>query len=166
MLEPDKELLEFMKCYDTLKNNCVEFISTEMTFPLRLEVLWKHKKTFKECRLDTDDIKTTFHVGVMKEGKIVSVGTFLEQRNKTFNEEKQYRLRAMATLPIMKNSGYGKQIVEFACKELKNRKIEILWCDAREKAVGFYEKLGFQTKGDFYDIPLIGKHKLMYYKLK
>ena len=44
--------------------------------------------------------------------------------------------------------------------------IELLWGDARLEATGFYEKLGLKMKGEIYDVPDIGPHKLMYIKLK
>ena len=44
--------------------------------------------------------------------------------------------------------------------------IELLWCDARLEATGFYERLGFKMKGEIYNVPNIGPHKLMYIELK
>lgn len=145
--------------------NETKLISSKQTYPLRLSVLWPHKKSLNECGLDVDDMKGTFHVGAFKNEEIVSIGTFLVQRNKKFKEEKQYRLRAMATSPMVRGENFGKKVIDFAKVELKNRGIELLWCDAREIALGFYEKMGFTIVGDFYDIPQIGPHKLMYYKI-
>ncbi|HRP59804.1 MAG TPA: GNAT family N-acetyltransferase, partial [Vicingus sp.] len=99
-------------------------------------------------------------------GELVSVGTFLVQRNEKFEEKYQYRLRAMATSPKVRGENFGKEVIDFALKELKIREVELLWCDAREVAIGFYEKMGFNILGDFYEVPMIGKHKLMYKKLE
>ena len=141
------------------------FISSKKTYPLRLEVLWQHKNSLNECSLDIDDVESTFHVGALKNGELVSVGTFLVQRNEKFEEKYQYRLRAMATSPKVRGENFGKQVIDFALVELKNREVELLWCDAREVAIGFYEKMGFKTLGDFYEVPIIGKHKLMYKRI-
>lgn len=140
-------------------------ISSKQTYRLRLEVLWQHKNSLEECRLEIDDLESTFHVGAFKNGEVVSVGTFLIQHNNEFKEEKQYRLRAMATSPKVRGENFGKQVIDFALAELKKRGVELLWCDAREVAIGFYEKMGFKTLGDFYEVPIIGKHKLMYKKI-
>ncbi len=142
------------------------FISSKETYPLRFEVLWSHKNSLNECGLDIDDLESTFHVGTLKNGELVSIGTFLAQRNEKFEEKYQYRLRAMATSPKVRGENFGKKIIDFALEELKNRNVELLWCDAREVALGFYEKMGFTIVGDFYEIPIIGKHKLMYKKIK
>lgn len=142
------------------------FIQSKQTYPLRLEVLWQHKNNLEECGLDIDEIETTFHVGAFKNGELVSVGTFLVQQNEKFEEKYQYRLRAMATSPKVRGENFGKEVIDFALKELKIREVELLWCDAREVAIGFYEKMGFNILGDFYEVPMIGKHKLMYKKLE
>ncbi|MBV6485163.1 MAG: hypothetical protein KFKLKKLM_01716 [Flavobacteriales bacterium] len=147
-------------------NSSVKIVATKETYPLRLEVLWQHKNSLEECGLDIDDLETTFHVGAIKNGELVSVGTFLVQQNEKFEEKYQYRLRAMATSPKVRGENFGKEVIDFALKELKIREVELLWCDAREVAIGFYEKMGFNILGDFYEVPMIGKHKLMYKKLE
>lgn len=143
----------------------VGIITSKETYPLRLTVLWQHKNSLNECGLDIDDLESTFHVGAYKNEELVSIGTFLLQKNEKFKEQKQYRLRAMATSPSVRGENFGKKIIEFAINELQKRNVELLWCDAREIALGFYEKMGFKTVGDFYNVPLIGKHKLMYKKI-
>jgi len=143
-----------------------KLISSQKTYPLRLEVLWSHFNTLEECGIDVDDKEGTFHVGVFKDGEVVSVGTFLIQNNKFFDEESQYRLRAMATSPKVRGEGFGQQLIGFAINELQNRDVKMLWCDARKIALGFYQKNGFTVIGDYYDVPKIGPHKLMYYKIR
>jgi len=71
----------------------------------------------------------------------------------------------MATAETVRGEGIGKQIIEFALQKLKQMKVEILWCDARLKATGFYQKIGFKTLGDIYEVPNVGPHKLMYIEI-
>ena len=140
----------------------VSIIPSQLTYPLRLSVLWQHKNSLEECKLDIDDLPTTFHVGAFKNKEMVAIGTFLQQENEKFEATNQYRLRAMATSSKVRGENFGKLLIEFAIEELKNRKVDLLWCDARKVALGFYEKMGFNVIGDFYEIPIIGPHKLMY----
>ena len=72
----------------------------------------------------------------------------------------------MATSPAVRGKQVGRQIIEASIKKLKHMGIELIWCDARLEATGFYEKLGFKIKGDIYHVPEIGPHKLMYLNLK
>ena len=52
-----------------------------------------------------------------------------------------------------------------AIKVLEMKQVNLLWCDARQVAWGFYQNLNFNVKGDVYEVPLRGPHKLMYIKL-
>ena len=56
----------------------------------------------------------------------------------------------------------GKKLILFAKEILKKKKCKLLWCDARREAIPFYNKLGFRIQGEYYEIPKIGLHKLMY----
>ncbi len=59
----------------------------------------------------------------------------------------------------------GKLVVQEALRVLKKENSDLLWCNAREVALGFYTKLGFSIEGDFFDVKNIGPHKVMYVKL-
>jgi GNAT superfamily N-acetyltransferase len=141
----------------------VGYISTNETRKLRFEVLWPHKEKMEACVLPTDDLTTTFHIGVKENNEIKSVGTFLKEINPTFDFQRQYRLRAMATDKKEQGKNFGKKLIQFAVEELQKKGIELLWCDARKIAIQFYEAIGFKSIGDYYEIPIIGQHKLMYY---
>ena len=72
----------------------------------------------------------------------------------------------MATLSSAQNTGAARALLNTAFKILKDKDQNLLWCDARIIATGFYEKLGFEKLGDSYSIPIIGLHYLMYKTLK
>lgn len=42
-----------------------------------------------------------------------------------------------------RNSGIGKQLLDFAVNEAKNRQMNFVFLDARKEAIPFYEKNGF-----------------------
>ena len=115
---------------------------------LRHSVLWPHLESRDQCE------------------KIVGTSTFLVDINANFEEKNQYRLRAMATAPEVRGWGVGARIIEEAEKELRQKAIKLLWCDARLIATGFYEKQNFKIKGEVYQVPKIGPHKLMYKEIK
>jgi len=132
---------------------------------LRHDVLWPHKSSFEDCVIEPDEIETTFHMGAVEKNIVVGTSTFLIDINDKFETKSQYRLRAMATSPSVRGMQVGRQIIEVAIEKLKNLEIELLWCDARLESTGFYEKLGFKMKGEIYNVPEIGPHKLMYFEL-
>lgn len=132
---------------------------------LRYKVLWPHKNGIEACVIEPDNLPTTFHMGAIFNGKIVGTSTFIVDINEKFEEKNQYRLRAMATDPVVRGKGVGVKIIEAGIEELKNKNVKLLWCDARIIATGFYEKLNFKVLGDIYQVPDIGPHKLMYLEL-
>ena len=137
-------------------------ISSSLTYNIRNKVLWPHKK-FENCKLSIDEFSSTYHIGSFLKNELISVGTFLEEKNQNFDKKLiQYRLRAMGTLKEFEGLSGGKSLLLYAINLLREKKINLLWCDARINAIPFYKKIGLKTKGDFYNIPLIGKHKLMY----
>tara|TARA_B100001029_G_C15003913_1_gene419846 strand:+ start:572 stop:1018 length:447 start_codon:yes stop_codon:yes gene_type:complete len=140
----------------------VRIIPSSLTYTIRNKVLWPHKE-FKNCKLSIDDLVSTYHIGSFFEEDLISVGTFLKEKNTNFDGQiNQYRLRAMGTLQNFQGLSGGKSLLLYAIKFFKKKQINLIWCDARINAIPFYQKIGMKTKGDFYDIPLIGKHKLMY----
>ena len=140
----------------------VKLIPPESTYNIRNKVLWPHKK-LENCNLSIDKLHSTFHFGSYLDNNLISIGTFLKEKNINFNTTiKQYRLRAMGTLKLYEGNNGGKYLIDFAKKYLKEKNIDLIWCDAREIAIPFYKKIGFKSTGNIYEIPIIGRHKLMY----
>jgi len=68
----------------------------------------------------------------------------------------------MAILKEYQSSGFGKLLIKEIFNFIKTNQTELLWFNARETAVPFYEKLGCIKKGASFEIPEIGAHFLMY----
>ena len=138
----------------------IKFISSKDCFELRKKVLWPHKK-LNQCSIDIDNHPDSFHLGAFCGDRLVSMGSFFKQENKLFNNQLQYRLRAMATDNNYRNIGSGSKLIKKSFEILKKKKIEILWCDARLIAVDFYKKNGFKISSNIFEIPIIGPHYVM-----
>ena len=139
----------------------VKEIKPKDCYSIRHQVLWQHK-SFDDCGIDIDDQAGAFHLGVYKGDELICVASFFKQSQAKFSEQHQYRLRAMATLSRVQNTGAARALLNTAFQKLKEKGQDLLWCDARIIATGFYEKLGFEKLGDSYSIPIIGLHYLMY----
>lgn len=142
----------------------IRHLNVEDIKAIRHQVLWPHL-TEENCAIDADFLSDTFHLGVIKNGLVIATSTFVKESNSKFKSENQYRLRAMATLPDYRKLGIGKEIIMTGIDYLKNQKMDILWCDARIFATGFYKKIGFNSIGKTYEKPNVGPHKLMYIEL-
>lgn len=138
-------------------------ISAEETRPLRYQVLWPHKPDVESCVIDIDHREDAMHVGAFLQEELVGVCSLFQMHTPKLPDEKQYRLRAMATHPNVRGSGAGKAVVDEALKQVRALGMDVLWCDARKVALGFYGKMGFSIIDEWYDVPIIGPHKLMYY---
>lgn len=143
----------------------IAFIAAEQTFPLRKEVL-QPSAGGDSVVLDKDYDDSTFHLGGIADNKVISIGTFHRISHPEFKEPIQYQLRKMATSPEYRSMGAGKKLLEFGIDHLKKKGVDLLWCNAREIAIGFYERLGFEAIGNFFEVSGIGPHKLMFINLK
>lgn len=121
--------------------------------------------TLEDCIFQGDNDELTFHLGAFVEKKLVSVASFYFERNLKFPDPYQYRLRGMATLPEYQGQGLSSALLRTAFPVIKQNQCTLLWCNARERAMGFYGKVGFIQEGDFFNIPNIGKHILMSIKI-
>jgi GNAT superfamily N-acetyltransferase len=61
-----------------------------------------------------------------------------------------WHLRQMATLELRRGGGHGRAVVEAAAAQAAAAGGEVLWCNAREGAVGFYARLGFRPHGSVF----------------
>jgi len=145
----------------------VKIITPEETKSLRHKVLWPHIKLQEDCNIDIDYRPDGFHIGAFDGTRIISVASFFEMNSEKLNGindnlEKQYRLRAMATDPEYRKLGVGKMVIFEAVNILRDKKVNVLWCNARKVALGFYDNLDFQVVDAWYEVPNIGLHKFMY----
>lgn len=121
--------------------------------------------TIDDCIFQGDNDELTFHLGAFVDKKLVSVASFYFERNEKFPDQNQYRLRGMATLPEFQGQGLSSALLRTAFPVIKQNQCTLLWCNAREKAIGFYQNVGFQPHGEPFSIPHIGKHILMSIKI-
>ena len=136
-------------------------IASELTYEIRKKVLWPHIKN-GDYSMSADKHPDTFHLGTFLDKKIISIGTFINDNNSKFNCNLQYRLRAMATDKNYRKIGAGKKLFLKAIDILKQKKINLLWCDARLIAIPFYKSVKMRSLPSSYYIPNIGEHKTMY----
>jgi len=132
------------------------------TYPIRHKILRPHG-TLQDCVFQGDDDDLTFHLGAFVDNKLVSVASFYFESHEQFIAQypHQYRLRGMATLQEHHGQGFSSALLKTAFPLIKQNQCTLLWCNARENAEGFYQKVGFKPFGEIFDLPLIGPHRLM-----
>jgi len=70
----------------------------------------------------------------------------------------------MATLPEARGTGAGTVVVRGAVELARTNGGELLWCEARESAVGFYLRSGWQLWGEGFRTDH-GPHRYMWIEL-
>lgn len=61
------------------------------------------------------------------------------------------RLRQMAVLNNVQGKGIGRALMQFAENIARDRGFRKMTMHARESAIGFYEKLGYQVNGERFE---------------
>lgn len=72
-----------------------------------------------------------------------------------------WRLRGMATAEGWRDRGAGRVALDAAIARVTLAGADLLWCNARSRAVPFYERAGFEAHAEEFDVDGIGPHLAM-----
>jgi len=142
-------------------------LSASDTYPLRHAVLRKGRP-LEDCAFDSDDLRTTVHIGSYLESTLVGVASFMLDKDnsisllKNIDKKHCYQLRGMAVLEQLQGHHVGTRLLQYGEQLLREKDCSHLWFNARELAVPFYHKLGYTIVSDIFEIISVGKHCKMY----
>ena len=107
-----------------------------------------------------DEDPATFHLAAHDaEGRVVGVVRFSPATCPWRPDARApWQLRGMATDPAARGSGAGRALLEDGLARVAARGGDLVWCDARTGAAGFYERFGFTVVTGEFDKPGIGPH--------
>lgn len=142
----------------------IKKINSIETYPVRHEILRKGKP-IESCQFSGDDDKSTTHFGFFLEDKLIGIISIFREKNTFFSESNQFQIRGMAVLEEFQGKGFGAELVKEAENHCINLSADLIWFNAREKAVLFYEKLNYKIIGDSFLIPEVGIHFVMFKKI-
>ncbi|MDO6525254.1 GNAT family N-acetyltransferase [Motilimonas sp. 1_MG-2023] len=113
-------------------------LNWQQTLAIRQAVLWPNQpQSFSQVSGDED----AKHYGVVIDGKLVSVASI-------FVDQHEARLRKFATLQEFQGRGIGSYLIEHILHQLIEQGYKLFWCDARESALGFYQRFGMAISGE------------------
>lgn len=141
-------------------NYKTKLITPQEAWSIRQPVL-REGKPLESCIFEGDDFETTFHTGLFIENHLIAVASFMKNCQALFSEKNQYQLRGMAVMTEFQGKGYGHHVLKFGESLLINQDVKLIWCNAREIAVPFYEKNNYAIYGKPFLIPHIGTHFIM-----
>jgi len=109
-----------------------------------------------------DGLATTSHWAATLAGDVVGCATFHLDPCPIEPGVQALRLRGMAVSQEHQGQRVGDVLMRHAMAQLAQRHDErTLWCNARLRAVTFYERLGFVRWGELFEIEGIGPHYVM-----
>jgi len=105
------------------------------------------------AHFDGDALPGTAHFGAFVAGRSVGCLSLMQS---TWQGSSALQLRGMAIAEQWQQRGVGSALLRFALAECAQGPV---WCNARLLAVVFYERHGFVTVGDTFEIVGVGPHK-------
>ena len=135
----------------------VDEVPPEVTYELRGAIL---RPNGGEVTWEGDEDPATFHLAAQAaDGAVVGIVRFSPAPCPWRPlAAAAWQLRGMATDTAIRGSGAGRAMVADGLDRVAARGGDLVWCDARTSAAGFYERMGFTVVTEEFDKPGIGRH--------
>jgi thiamine transport system ATP-binding protein len=119
------------------------------THALRRAVL-REDRADADVVFDGDSDTATVHLGVEDAGHLVGVSTWLWRPCPIDPGEHDCQLRGMAVDRSRQGGGFGAVLLAAGVERARAAGATTVWANARDTALGFYARHGFETIGDGY----------------
>lgn len=130
------------------RNVAVRRVSTDEVRPLRLAVLRAGMEN-KTVAFDGDDDEDTVHLAAFDPaGTMIGTSTWLARPCHHVPGATAIQLRGMATAADCQGQGVGSTLLDAGFVLCRERSAEIVWANARDAALPFYERHGFRVHGE------------------
>ena len=130
----------------------VEEVPAEATHDLRWRVL-RNRRPGAPVVFPEDARAGCFHLAVREGaagdgGPPLAVASFSPEPTPYRPGAVAVHLRGMAVDGPSQHHGLGRLLINHAVDRLRAAGVAVLWCNARDSAAGFYERMGFAVFGD------------------
>jgi len=102
--------------------------------------------------LPGDDLPAAVHFGVLDDDGVVlsTCFVYLDPCPWRPGDQPAWHLRQMATRAAYRGQGLGAAVLGAALEYVTAEQAVLLWCNARERALAFYSRYGFQPYGEIF----------------
>jgi GNAT superfamily N-acetyltransferase len=114
----------------------IEQIPVELAWQIRHQAMYPDKE-LEAVKLQDD--ADGIHFGLFDHEQLISVVSWFRR------SEKEAQFRKLGTLEEFRNGGYGTLLMQHLIDFSKEKKIDVLWCNARVRALGLYKRFGFNV---------------------
>jgi GNAT superfamily N-acetyltransferase len=140
-------------------------LSAEQTHPLRLAVLRADTPT-KEVSFAEDTWPGAVHLGLEERGELIGTSSWIPRPWAGEPDAPAVQLRGMATLQRVQSTGVGEALLRAGLERAAADGAALVWANARDAALAFYERNGFSVVGDgFVDATTQLPHHVVVHRL-
>jgi ribosomal protein S18 acetylase RimI-like enzyme len=133
----------------------VEDVPAEATHDLRWRIL-RDSRPGAPVEFPEDSRPGVFHLAVRDGETVMAVASFSGEPTPHRPGHRAVRLRGMAVDRPFQHHGLGRLLVTTVIERLRGEGVDVLWCNARDSAAGFYARLGFEVVGEGFVLPESG----------
>ena len=125
----------------------VEEVPTDEVLVLRMAVL-RDGTPSQDPRYADDDTEGSVNLGIRESGILVACSTWLPRPWPLDQTAPATQLRGMAVAKHLQSKGLGNILLQAGITRAKTLESTYVWARARDRALYFYERNGFETIGD------------------
>ena len=129
---------------DAVRDPAIIELAAEQTHPLRLAVL-RFDTVTKDVVFPEDTWPGARHLGMLVDNELVAVSTWVPRPH---HDQPAVQLRGMATSRAAQGHGHGGALLEGGCERMAAAGTTLVWARARDAALEFYLRHGFEVAGD------------------
>lgn len=140
----------------------VEEVPTSEVLVLRMAVL-RDGTPSQDPRYADDDTERSVNLGIRESGILVACSTWLPRPWPLDQTAPATQLRGMAVAKHLQSKGLGNILLQAGITRAKTLESTYVWARARDRALYFYERNGFETIGDQFidEASGLGHHLVM-----
>ena len=122
-------------------------VPTSEVLVLRMSVL-RDGTPSQDPRYADDDTEGSVNLGIRESGILVACSTWLPRPWPLDIDASATQLRGMAVAKHLQSKGLGNILLQAGITRAKAHESTYVWARARDRALYFYERNGFETIGD------------------
>jgi GNAT superfamily N-acetyltransferase len=141
----------------------VETVATDALLALRMVVL-RDGTPSQDPHYKDDDTPGSTNLGIFDGAELVACSTWLQQPWPLDTDKPAMQLRGMAVAKRLQGSGVGATLLLAGIDRARTLGCTYVWARARDNALYFYERRGFNTFGEQFidDATGLGHHLVMH----
>jgi GNAT superfamily N-acetyltransferase len=97
-----------------------------------------------------DDDPSTIHLGVRDSGRVIAVSSWIDRPFPHDTAAVAVQLKGMAVDDALQGTGIGRLIIDAGEAHAHKRQASIVWARARDAALDFYTKCGYEVVGEMF----------------